>query len=164
MSAAHPHTADAVIPVDARLEGPSPAAEVARDMARRSLPFIPVGVVIGAVFSGADGALSVLYGMAVVIVNFLLSAALLAWASRISFAVVASTALGGYVLRLGLVFAAVMLVKDQSWVALIPLGLTIIITHLGLLVWELRYVSASMAYPGLKPTTSTARPLAASRR
>lgn len=152
------------LPVAERLDGPSPAAAVARDMARRSIPFLPVGVLIGAAFAGTDGAFSVLYGMAIVIINFLLSAALLAWASRISFAVVASTALGGYVLRLGLVFAAVMLVKDQPWVALIPLGLTIIISHLGLLVWELRYVSASMAYPGLKPSTSTVRPLAASRR
>jgi hypothetical protein len=32
-----------------------------------------------------------------------------------------------------------------------PLGLTIILAHLGLLFWELRYVSLSLAYPGLKP-------------
>ena len=36
--------------------------------------------------------------------------------------------------------------------SLVPLGLTLIVTHLGLLFWELRYVSASLAYPGLKPT------------
>jgi len=30
--------------------------------------------------------------------------------------------------------------------------LTLIVTHLGLLFWELRYVSGSLAYPGLKPT------------
>ena len=28
-----------------------------------------------------------------------------------------------------------------------------LVTHLGLLFWELRYVSASLAFPGLKPTT-----------
>src|SRR5439155_235035 len=28
----------------------------------------------------------------------------------------------------------------------------IIVTHLGLLIWETRYVSASLAFPGLKPT------------
>ena len=26
-------------------------------------------------------------------------------------------------------------------------------THLGLLIWELRYISGSYAYPGLKPTS-----------
>jgi len=33
------------------------------------------------------------------------------------------------------------------------LAVTILATHLGLLFWELRYVSASLAYPGLKPTS-----------
>ena len=28
---------------------------------------------------------------------------------------------------------------------------TILITHVGLLMWETRYVSISLAYPGLKP-------------
>ena len=31
------------------------------------------------------------------------------------------------------------------------LGTSIIVTHLGLLVWELKYVAISLAYPGLKP-------------
>ena len=136
---------------EGRLDGPSPAAEVARDMVRRGLPLVPVGMVIGAIIGGFPGAASVTYGMAIILVNTLLSAYLLAWASRISFTLVAAAAMGGYVLRLALVFAAVYLVKDAAWVSLLPLGLTIIITHLGLLVWELRAVSASMAYPGLKP-------------
>ena len=33
----------------------------------------------------------------------------------------------------------------------------LIVTHLGLLFWELRYVSGSMAFPGLKPKPA-ARP------
>ena len=35
-------------PID-RLEGPSPAAEVAIDIVKRGLPFVPFGVLIGAV-------------------------------------------------------------------------------------------------------------------
>jgi len=58
----------------------------------------------------------------------------------------------GYVLRLGLLFLAVLLVRHASWMNTKALGLTIIVTHLGLLVWELKYVSMSLAYPGLKPT------------
>lgn len=148
----------------ARLEGPSPAASVAFDMVKRGVPFVPIAMLIGAAFAGFDGAMSVLYGVAVVMVNLLMSAGLLAWASRISFAMVASVSLMGYASRLGFVFLAVWLVKDQSWVALIPLGVTIIATHLGLLVWELRFVSASFAYPGLKPRSTTTRPVAAGRR
>ena len=29
---------------------------------------------------------------------------------------------------------------------------SIIVTHLGLLLWETKYVSASLAFPGLKPS------------
>jgi len=31
------------------------------------------------------------------------------------------------------------------------LGITLIVAHLGLLFWEMRYVSLSLAHPGLKP-------------
>jgi hypothetical protein len=146
-----------------RLDGPSPATEVALDMVRRSIPFVPLGLLIGVGFAGGAGAASVAFGMALVLVNFVLSAMLLGWASRISFALVASAALGGYAMRLGLIFLAVWLVRNQPWVAMVPLGVTIIVTHLGLLVWELRFISASLAFPGLKPRT-TSRPVAAGRR
>ena len=39
--------------------------------------------------------------------------------------------------------------------ALVPFGVTIIVTHLGLLFWETRYVSASLAFPALKPKPTT---------
>ena len=54
----------------------------------------------------------------------------------------------GYLIRLGLIFLAVWLVKDAGWISLPALGATIIVTHLGLLVWELKYVAISLAYPG----------------
>jgi hypothetical protein len=97
------------------------------------------------------GSLSAGYGLVLVVCNFLLAAALMAWSARISLAALMATVLAGYVLRLGLITAAVLLVRDADWVELVPLGFTIILAHLGLLVWELRYVSASLAYPGLKP-------------
>jgi len=57
----------------------------------------------------------------------------------------------GYLARLGLIFLAVILVRDAGWISLPALGFTIIVTHLGLLVWEMRYVAASLAFPALKP-------------
>ena len=132
--------------------GPAPGAEVARDMVRRGLLVLPL--VVGLTWLLADGpvAASVAFGFVLILVNFLLSAYLLAWAARISLGLVTSVALGGYVMRLALIFMAVWLIRDTSWVRMIPLGVTIIATHLGLLVWELRHVSATMAHPGLKPT------------
>lgn len=134
-----------------RLEGRSPAMEIARDLARRALFSIPVVVIFGA-FWGPHGVASAMYALAVVIVNFLLSGWMLGVTGRISFAMMAGASLFGYLLRLGIITVAVLAVRHLSWYAPVPLGATLIVAHLGLLLWELRYVSGSYAHPGLKPT------------
>lgn len=131
---------------------PAVEREVARDMIRRALPVAPVLILACSIPWGVDGGISSAYAVAIVLVNFALSAALLAWGARISLHVLMGVAMFGYILRLGLISAAVLLVKDQDWVSLVPLGLTLIVTHLGLLWWETRHVAASLAFPGLKPT------------
>lgn len=135
--------------------GPAVEQEIARHMATKAIWAAPVLVVLCGLTWGLDGALSSAFAVGLVVVNFLLSAALLGWAARISLGLLMGAALGGYLLRLGLVSAAVLLVKDMGWVQLWALGLTLIVTHLGLLLWELRYVSASLAFPGLKPGTAS---------
>jgi hypothetical protein len=131
--------------------GPAPEREIAADMVRRALPAAPVIVVLAALPWGIDGALSAAFAIAVVVVNFLVAAWVLAAASRISYGLLMGAALFGYLVRIALIGLAVWAVKDASWVEPLPLGLTLIVTHLGLLLWELRYVSASLAFPGLKP-------------
>ena len=133
------------------MEGPSPAMQVGKDLARRGVIITPAMVVLGALGWGASGAWSVAYGLAIVIANFLLASWSLAWAARISLALMAGMAMFGFLLRLGLITVAVLVVRNASWVELVPLGLTLIVTHLGLLFWEMRFVSASLAFPGLKP-------------
>jgi len=51
-----------------------------------------------------------------------------------------------------LIVVAVLLVRHASWAVMAPLLMTILVTHVGLLMWETRYVSLSLAYPGVKPT------------
>jgi hypothetical protein len=133
-----------------RFDGPAPEQEVAGDLVKRGLFAAPVLGLIGLLW-GIDGVLSVAYGLAIVLVNFLLAAALLAGAARISLGLLMGAALGGFFVRMGLVAVAVLIVVDQPWVELVPLCLTLIVTHLGLLFWETRHVSASLAFPGLKP-------------
>jgi uncharacterized membrane protein len=58
----------------------------------------------------------------------------------------------GFLIRMGIVLVAVLAVVHTSWVEVVPLAITIVVTHLGLLFWEMRYISASLAFPGLKPT------------
>ena len=133
-----------------RVDGPAPEADVAKDLARRAVPLIPVVLLFGLCW-GIDGAISAAFGLALVIVNFLLAAALIGQAAKISLTVLMVAVMGGYLVRLVVIFGAVLLVKDASWMELWPMSLTLVLTHVGLLWWETRYVSASLAYPGLKP-------------
>src|SRR5262245_32695110 len=130
-----------------------PEIEVSRDLIKRGLIVAPVLIGVCAVIWGADGAWSAAYGIALVLLNFALSAGLIAYTARISIHLLMGATLFGYLIRLGLIFLAVWVVKDASWISLPALGATIIVTHLGLLVWELKYVAISLAYPALKPTT-----------
>lgn len=128
-----------------------PELEVGRQLARHGLMVAPALIVVSGLIWGLAGAASAAFGIGLVLVNFLIAAALLAWAARISLTMVMAAALGGFVIRMALVLAAIYLVKDRSWVEFAPLAITILVTHLGLLIWETRYVSASLAFPGLKP-------------
>jgi len=136
-----------------QLSGGAPEVVVTRHMLVRGLVAAPVLVLIAGFIWGADGAVSSAFGCALVMVNFALAAALISTTARISLALMMGAVLFGYLIRLGIIFAAVVLVRDQPWISLPALGCTIIVTHLGLLFWELRHVSASLAYPGLKPSS-----------
>lgn len=132
-------------------DAPLVEREVVVDMIRRAAPALPVVILVAGLARGSDGAYSAAFAIALVVGNFLLAAALLGWAARISPVVMASVAMGGFVGRLLVVTVAFLLVKDYSWVDVATFGFTLIVTHLGLLIWEARHVSASLAYPGVKP-------------
>ncbi len=134
-----------------RLEGPAVEQQVARDMIRRAVPVAPVLMLIAGLIWGIPGAVSCGYAIVIVLANFALSAAILTATARISLAVMMAAVMAGYLVRLALVTIAVLAVIHQSWVVVPPLAFTLMITHLGLLFWESRYVSATLAYPGLKP-------------
>jgi hypothetical protein len=139
-----------------RIDGPAPELDVSKDMSRRGIILAPAVIAVCAVIWGAAGAWSSAYGVALVLVNFLLAAGIIAAMARISLAAMLGGVLFGYLLRLALIFLAVWLVRDASWISLPALGATIIVTHLGLLVWELKYVALSLTYPGLKPAPAPA--------
>jgi len=133
----------------------APEGVIAKDLVKKAAMVGPVLIVVFGLIWGLDGALSTAYGLALVVANFLLAAAMLSYAGRISPGFLMGAALFGYLIRLTLIFLAIWLVKEAPWVELVPMGLTIIGTHLGLLMWEMKYVSLSLAYPALKPTAAS---------
>lgn len=143
---------------EARDLGPAPEPVLARDIARRAVVLAPMAIAVCAVVWGVAGAASAAYATVLVLANFVAAAWMLSTAARISYGMLMGAALFGFLLRLGLVSAAVLLVKDAGWVEPLALGLTLVVAHLGLLFWELRYVSISLAHPGLKPDLKETNP------
>ena len=129
----------------------APERAVARDMARRSVLFAVPLLVGGAAGWGWSGVLSVGLALALVLVNFGLGAAAIGWGARLGAGALMAAALGGYVVRLGIVTAAVLPIRHHHWFELLPFAVSLLATHLGLLIVEARRVSASLAFPGLKP-------------
>jgi hypothetical protein len=142
-------------PFVTRLEGPAPEVGISKDLVKRGLIVAPVLIAVCGVIWGADGALSALFAIALVLVNFALSAGIVASTAKISLGLMMGAVLFGYLIRLGLILLAVILVKDASWISRPALGAAIIVTHLGLLAWELKYLAISLAHPGLKPARPT---------
>lgn len=137
---------------------PAVEREVVVDMIRRSLPVAPVLLIVAGLFWGLNGVASSAYGFGLAVTNLVLSAALLGWAARRSLSLLMATALGGYLVRLALLTVAVTVVRNSAWVEMVPLGVTILVTHLGLLWWETRHLSISLAFPALKPSSAPAAP------
>ena len=128
-----------------------PERGIVADMLRRGVKFVPVWLLFTLLLWGPDGAASAAYGIGLIFANFIAAAALLTWAGRISPTALMVAALGGFILRLGVLTVAVIAASKISVFAPVPLGITIIVSHLGLLIWETRYVSLSLAYPGIGP-------------
>ena len=102
---------------------------------------------------GVDGAISAAIGLVLVALNFLR----LGPAHRLgrrprSLALLQGAVLGGFVVRLVRADAASCSdSSSSSFIDLPVLVLTIAVTHIALLIWETRYVSLTLAAPGLKP-------------
>ena len=129
-------------------------SRIAAHMARHALIVAPVVVLACGLLRGIDGALSAAIGLALVALNFLVAARLIGWAASRSLALLQGVVLGGFVVRLFALTLIVLALDQLDFVDLPVLVLTIAVTHLALLIWETRYVSLTLAAPGLKPGVS----------
>ena len=134
------------------MDAPPPVEKrIALDLARHGLLVAPAVVVVAGMLRGVDGAVSAALGLGVCLLNFLVAALSLDWGTRRSGNALMAVALGGFLFRmLSIVLVIVVAQALFGWVDVVVLGLTLFIAHLGLLFWELRSVSFSLAAPGLR--------------
>lgn len=138
------------------IECPPVERMIVRDMLRRGWPALVVLVALGGIW-GLDGVPSAAIGVGVAVANVALAAAMVSAAARVSLALVYVASLGGYLVRLALITVSVLAVVRMDWVEVVPLSFALVVAHLGLFVWEARFVSTSLAFPGLKPAQGALR-------
>ena len=124
---------------------------IARHIARHAVLVAPAVIAVAAIFRGLDGAISAAIGLVLVAVNFLAAAAILSWAATRGPGAIYGAIFGGFLGRLAVLTVIVFALEPVSFIDIPVLVLTIAVTHIALLFWETRYVSLTLAAPGLKP-------------
>lgn len=91
-----------------------------------------------------DGGLSAALGVAVVVANFAAQGLSLAWASRVSLVVVQVVALGGFVVRMGVIFGILLILDRTAFFSPLIFGLAAVASVLSLLGYEVRLVKRGL--------------------
>lgn len=131
----------------------TPAVEkrLALDLVRHGALIAPAIILVAGLLRGVDGAASAALGLAILGLNLWFSALSLDWAARRSPDLLMVVALSSFMVRMATILAVMLLAEALfGWADVVVLGLTLFGTHLGLLFWELRSVSFSLAAPGLR--------------
>lgn len=131
--------------------------QIARDIARKAALAAPVLALGLGLWRGWGAALGVALAFLVVLGNLFLGATLAAWASRISPTALMGAALGGYLLQLAVLLGALFAVRALPAVDFPVFAYTLIAAQLGLLFWEMRSISLSLAAPGVRPRKESRR-------
>lgn len=128
-------------------------SRIAHDLAKHGLYVAPIVTLGVGLWRGPDAAGAVALAFALVIGNFLLSAAILSWFARRSPEILLGVALMSFLVRLVLLTVIGVGIKELGVVDWPVFCITLVVSYLGLLFWEMRYISLSLASPGLKPST-----------
>jgi len=111
-------------------------AIIGKNIAKRSLFVAPVLALVFGILQGWPGVIASLIGVAIVVVNFLLGGYLMASAARVSLNLYHAAALFGFILRLGLITASMLIIASVTDLDRMALGISVIVSYLVLLSWE----------------------------
>jgi hypothetical protein len=111
----------------------------------------PLAFALGGALAGWEGGLSALIAVVVVVVNFAAHGLSLAWAAGISIPALQAVALGGFVVRMGIIVGLLFALDQLSFFSPVIFGLTAVASTLLLLGYEaklaLRGVGGSLEIP-----------------
>ena len=117
-------------------------------MVKRAAPPAIVGIAaaaaLGWVLAGHSAAWSAALGVALVALNFAANGLSLAWASTISVSAVFAVALGGFIVRLGVLVAAMFALNTIDSFSPVAFALAVVPATVLLLAFEARLVSRGL--------------------
>ncbi len=115
-----------------------PAVELlmAQSIVRRAVVVGPVMLALFGLLRGLDGLVAAAIGVMIVTGYYLLTGSMMSWLARVSLGAYHAGALLGFIVRLGLIAATMMAVISLFEVDRTALGLAVIATYVGLLLWE----------------------------
>ena len=125
--------------------------EIAIDLAKKAAIVTPIVVIGLGIWRGPDAALGAFLALALIVVNFFASAAILGWAAKHAPHALAGVAMLSFLGRLVIITIIGAGIKQLDIVDFPAFAITLVISYLALLFWELRSISLTLAYPGLKP-------------
>ncbi len=97
-----------------------------------------VAFAVGTLVAGPGAGASAALGVVIVVANFAAHGWSLAWASRISIALVQGVALGGFVLRMAVVVGLLFALHALAWFSPVAFALAVVPGTIALLVFEAR--------------------------
>ena len=111
-------------------------AIMGRNTAKRAVFVAPVLMVGFGVFRGWEGAIGAAVGVAIVAGNFVLGGYIMSTAARISLSLYHAAALFGFIIRLGLITASMLLIAAVTDIDRLAMGISVVVSYLVLLSWE----------------------------
>ena len=137
-------------------DAPPPSIEkierdIAVDLAKKAAIVTPIVVIGLGVWRGPDAALGAFLALALIVGNFFASAAILGWTAKHAPHALAGVAMLSFLGRLLIITIIGAGIKQLDIVDFPVFAITLVISYLALLFWEMRSISLTLAYPGLKP-------------
>jgi hypothetical protein len=107
-----------------------------------SIPVAAAAFVIGILVSGVGTAWSAVLGIALVAANLVASALSIAWAARISPVMLYAVGLGGFVVRMGVFVAVLVVLTGLGWFSAVAFTAAFVPATLAMLVFEMRFIAS----------------------
>jgi hypothetical protein len=115
-----------------------------RRVAPFGLPAILLAFLVGSLVAGWGAGWSAAIGVAIVVVNFVVNGLSLARAARISLTAISAVAMGGFVVRLGVIVAIMFLLNRFSWFSPLAFGLAVVPATMLLLGFEMKLMAGGL--------------------